>query len=83
VHPILDGLTYPAWVDSFQPFELLWTGLNWSGSPQSQFAFLRSIHSSGAVSACHLLPPSFVPYARHIGDLCCVPAFDTLSAPSP
>jgi hypothetical protein len=83
VHPIIDGLTYPALVESFQPFDILWTGLNWPGSPESQFAFLRSIHSSGAVSACHLLPPNFVPYARHNGTLCCVPAFDTLPAPSP
>ncbi|MBO9170423.1 hypothetical protein [Rhizobium sp. L245/93] len=82
VHPITDSLTYPVFVESFQPFEVLWTGLNWPGSPQSQLSFLRSIRSSGAVSACHLLPPSFSPYVRRNGDLCCVPAFDTLPTAS-
>lgn len=81
VRPVVDGLTYPAVVGSLEPFDVLWTGLNWPGPPKSQFAFLRAVGSAGAVAACHLMPPSFAPYVLRNESMCCVPAFETLPEP--
>jgi hypothetical protein len=77
-HLVVDGLTYPTFVDSFKPYEILWTGLNWPGSSEDQLHFLRYVKSDGLVAACHLLPPNFVPLSRKSGPFCCIKAFESL-----
>lgn len=75
-HLVLDDLTYPFFVSTFQPYHATYV-MGWWGKisiPDIE-NFLSQRESSGVLSQCKWLPDLLLKKAIRDGDLCCLPEF--------
>lgn len=70
--PMVDDVTYFAFMDSHLPINRLGVTGTWKGSLKDPLAYLRNRRSAGAVVACSMLTPQMRARAVQDGEFCCL-----------
>jgi hypothetical protein len=74
-HLVVDGLTYPAFSETYQPMLLISVSGSFRRGIRDLAKFLTERHSSGVIVGCRSFPADLLGVAQKHGDFCCAPSF--------